>query len=276
MAKKKLSKLSAPLGIERDYQKKVRQITARVKEIINEKIVKSLPAIMSEAEALRPREDSARYDQTIAEKVADLFKATEMGIERAIPEYELSQVTGQTAAQISAWNKAQITMVMKQGLGVDIFSAEPWLAEEMKLFVETNVNLIKSNNAAFLKQTENVVYDGMRRGLRHEAIAKQIIGTSKDELGKVSKFKTAKNRANLIARDQVNKLNGQLTMLRQVNAGVKRYIWRTNIDGRERATHNDWDGQEFTWKKGSPIGTNPGDEIQCRCYAEPILDDLLK
>ena len=273
---KKLSKMSAPLGIERDYQTKLRKITTKVKDVISEEIVMNLETIMLETEALRPREDSIRLDQTIGEKVADLFKATEQGVSSKVSDYELSQITDGTAEQISAWNKAQITMVMKQGLGVDIYQAEPWLAQELQIFTVNNVNLIKSSNAAFLKQVETVVYDGMRRGLRHEEIAKQILGSGKDELGKVSKFKNAKNRANLIARDQVNKLNGQLNELRQENAGVKSYIWRTNVDGRERASHNHWNGMEFTWAKGSPIGTNPGDEIQCRCYAEPVLDDLLK
>lgn len=273
---RKLSKMSAPLGIERDYQTKLRKITTKVKNIINEEIVMNLETILAETEALRPTTDSIRYDQTIGEKVADLFKATEQSISSKVSDYELSQITGGTAEQISAWNKAQITMVIKQGLGVDIYQAEPWLAQELQIFTVNNVNLIKSNNAAFLKQTETIVYDGMRRGLRHEEIAKQILGTGKDELGKVSKFKNAKNRANLIARDQVNKLNGQLNELRQINAGISKYIWRTNTDGRERASHNHWNGMEFSWETGSPIGTNPGDEIQCRCYAEPVLDDLLK
>lgn len=273
---KKLSKMSAPLGIERDYQTKLRKITTKVKNIINEEIVMNLETIMAETEALRPKNDSARYDQTIGEKVADLFKATEQRIASDITDFELSQITEGTAEEISAWNKAQITRVMKQGLGVDIYQAEPWLAQELQVFTVNNVNLIKSSNAAFLKQVETVVYDGMRRGLRHEEIAKQILGTGKDKAGKVSKFKTAKNRANLIARDQTNKLNGQLNQLRQKNAGISKYIWRTNIDGRERASHHAWNGQEFSWETGSPIGTNPGDEIQCRCYAEPVLDDLLK
>jgi SPP1 gp7 family putative phage head morphogenesis protein len=273
---KKLSKMSAPLGIERDYQTRLRKITTKVKNIINEEIVMNLETIMAETEALRPKNDSARYDQTIGEKVADLFKATEQRISGDITDFDLSQITEGTAEEISAWNKAQITRVMKQGLGVDVYQAEPWLAQELNVFTVNNVNLIKSSNAAFLKQVETVVYDGMRRGLRHEEIAKQILGTGKDKAGKVSKFRTAKNRANLIARDQVNKLNGQLNELRQKNAGVTKYIWRTNIDGRERASHNAWNGQEFSWETGSPIGTNPGDEIQCRCYAEPVLDDLLK
>lgn len=273
---KKLSKLSAPLGIERDYQKKIRKITTKVKDIINEEIVQGLQAIMLETEALRPTTDSLRLDNSdIGQKVADLFTATRGRIESEITDFELSQITEGTATEMSAWNKAQITRVFKQGLGIDLFQGEPWLADELANFSINNVNLIKSNNAAFLSQVEGVVFDGMRRGLRHEEIAKQILGSGKDELGKVSRFKQAKTRANLIGRDQINKLNGQLTELRQTNAGVKKYIWRTVGDNRVRDKHAALEGNEYTWEKGAPGGIHPGDEIQCRCYAEPVLDDLL-
>lgn len=271
---KKLSKLSAPLGIERDYQKRIRQITEKVKNIINEEIVNSLPAIMAETEAARPTNDSIRLDN-IGQKVAELFVATRARVGSEITDFELGQVTEATATEMNAWNKAQITRVMKQALGIDYFQAEPWLAEELNIFAINNANLIKSNNAAFISQVEGVVYDGMRRGLRHEEIARQILGSGKDELGKVSRFKQAKTRANLIGRDQINKLNGNLTRLRQENAGVKRYIWRTVGDNRVRDKHAGFDGKEYNWEEGAPGGIHPGDEIQCRCYAEPVIDDLL-
>lgn len=271
---KKLSKLSAPLGIERDYQKRIRKIVERVKSIINEEVVNSLPAIMSETEALRPTNDSVRLDN-IGQKVAELFVATRARVGSEITDFQIGQVTEATATEMSAWNKAQITRVMKQALGIDYFQAEPWLAQELNIFAINNANLIKSNNTAFINQVENVVYDGMRRGLRHEEIARQILGSGKDELGKVSRFKQAKTRANLIGRDQINKLNGNLTRLRQENAGVKRYIWRTVGDNRVRDKHAGFDGNEYTWEEGAPGGIHPGDEIQCRCYAEPVIDDLL-
>lgn len=272
---KKLSKLSAPLGIERDYQKRIRKIVTKVKDIIDQEIVKNLPAIMSETNAPRPTSDSARYDN-IAQKVAELFVATRGRIESEITDFELSQITESTATEMSAWNKAQVTRIFKQGLGIDLYQGEPWLAEELNIFSINNVNLIKSNNAAFLNQVEGIVYDGMRRGLRHEEIAKQILGSGKDELGKVSRFKQAKTRANLIGRDQVNKLNGNLSRLRQENAGVKKYIWRTVGDNRVRDKHARFEGNEYSWDEGAPGGIHPGDEIQCRCYAEAVLEDLLK
>jgi len=270
--RKKLSKLSAPLGIEREYQKRIRSIVTRVKEIIDANIVESLPYIMNQVEATRP---SIKKD-AIGEDVHGLFISTRLAVSQQITDYEIEQMVQNTAQEINTWNKAQVTRVLKQGLGVDPFQSEPWLVQEMNNFVTANVNLIKNVNAAFLNETETIVFEGMRKGLRHEQIAKQILGTGKDELNHVSRFKMAKTRANLIGRDQVNKMNGQLTKLRQTGMGVKKYIWRTVGDSRVRHHHAARSGQEYTWLKGSEVGTHPGDEIQCRCYAEPILKDLIK
>jgi SPP1 gp7 family putative phage head morphogenesis protein len=273
MPNKKLSKLTPPLGIERDYQKRIRKIVNRVKTIINNEVVNALPSIMDITEAVRP---DTRKDSDIGEAVKELFVATRISASEQITDFEIEQMVQGTAGEINTWNKAQITRVLKQGLGVDPFASEPWLAQEMNNFVTTNVNLIKNVNQAFIAETESVVFEGMRRGLRHEQIAKQINGFGKDELGRKSKFNNAKTRANLIGRDQTNKMNGQLTKLRQENIGVTKYIWRTVGDSRVRDHHASRNGKTYTWAKGSEVGTHPGDEIQCRCYAEPVLDDLLK
>ena len=82
------------------------------------------------------------------------------------------------------------------------------------------------------------------------------------------------NRARLIARDQTSKFNGQLTQLRQQELGITSYIWTTSKDERVRSTHRVLDGKTFTWEKGSKIG-HPGQEINCRCIAQPIIIDSM-
>ena len=81
------------------------------------------------------------------------------------------------------------------------------------------------------------------------------------------------SRAKLIARDQVAKLNGELTKERQTDLGVTGYIWRTVGDERVRDEHADNDGQFFTWDSPPSTGA-PGEDIQCRCWAEPVLPEL--
>lgn len=268
---KKRLKVSSPLALERQYQKEVRRFVIRIADILRERVIPFLPTLVKEAQLLRPTTDE-RLDN-IADDVEELMRATRMQVEGEIAEGEIARTAQQMALAVNTFNKRAVTNVLKDALGVDLFMAEPWLKQELDLFAKSSVSLIKSNNAQFLNQVEQIVTNGVRQGLRHEQIAKQILGTSKDELGRVSRFRNAKTRANLIARDQVNKLNGKLTELRQKEAGIKKYIWRTNLDGRERAHHRDWNNKTFDWKTGSPFGTHPGEEINCRCYAEPVIEN---
>ena len=74
-----------------------------------------------------------------------------------------------------------------------------------------------------------------------------------------------------ITRDQTSKLIGQLNEERQTNIGITHYVWRTSEDERVRPTHRRNNGVQFAWNS-PPIRTgHPGNDIQCRCTADPVL-----
>lgn len=52
---------------------------------------------------------------------------------------------------------------------------------------------------------------------------------------------------------------------------VDRYIWRSNDDSRVRAVHAEYDDHIFLWS-APPEGGHPGQDWNCRCTAEPIID----
>lgn len=87
-----------------------------------------------------------------------------------------------------------------------------------------------------------------------------------------------KRQAALIARDQVLSLNAQVTQARHEAAGVTRYVWRTSGDADVRPAHQVLDGKTFSYddppvvdpKKGRR--EHPGQDYQCRCTAEPIIE----
>jgi SPP1 gp7 family putative phage head morphogenesis protein len=83
-------------------------------------------------------------------------------------------------------------------------------------------------------------------------------------------FGTVEGRSKVIARDQIGKLNGRLTELRQANAGIKSYIWRTQLDDSVRDEHADREGVEFQWSS-PPSDGHPGEPIACRCNAEAVI-----
>jgi SPP1 gp7 family putative phage head morphogenesis protein len=64
---------------------------------------------------------------------------------------------------------------------------------------------------------------------------------------------------------------------RQRELGVERFVWRTMGDERVRDEHDELKGETFSYDDPPEIDgepTLPGDDVQCRCYAEPVLDDL--
>ena len=84
-------------------------------------------------------------------------------------------------------------------------------------------------------------------------------------------YKVTDNRAKLISRDQTSKLNSALTQKRAQNLGVEEYVWVTAKDDRVRPTHQANNGKIFRWDEPPKPTGNPGEDINCRCVAQPIL-----
>jgi SPP1 gp7 family putative phage head morphogenesis protein len=149
-------------------------------------------------------------------------------------------------------------------IAVDPIAAEPWLGPAMEAWRASNVALIGGLGPRHAAEVEAIVGEAWKTGKRAEWIQRELEG----RLG------ITRRRAELIARDQVGKLNGQLTMLRQSAYGVEGYIWRTSLDERVRQMHADRDGERFEWST-PPEDGHPGMPIQCRCVAEPDIQDQL-
>lgn len=143
----------------------------------------------------------------------------------------------------------------------------PGLATVIGRARDANVSLITRASESFLEQVRDVLEE--HEGERPEEIADLL----EERVG------VSESRATLIARDQVLKLNGQITKHRQESAGVTRFRWSTSRDERVRATHREIDGQVFTWEEGADLEdedepTFPGQPIQCRCVAIPVIEEL--
>ena len=50
------------------------------------------------------------------------------------------------------------------------------------------------------------------------------------------------------------------------------YIWRTQSDGKVRASHAANNGKIFAWDDPPPTG-HPGEDYGCRCTAEPYVPE---
>lgn len=147
-------------------------------------------------------------------------------------------------------------------------------------FRRENVELITSIPVQQLEQVGAVVEAAWTKGERVETLRAKL----------QERFDVSKSRADLIARDQVLKLNAQVTRERQQASGITEYTWVTSRDERVRGNpngkypdsshdHYSLDGTRQRWDAPPQVaddGTtaHPGEDYMCRCVAVPILSFL--
>lgn len=96
--------------------------------------------------------------------------------------------------------------------------------------------------------------------------------------GELREVSTAtESHLELIARDQIAKVNGYITESLHAAAGVTHYTWRATPDDATRQTHQDADGEVIAWASDGWPGAgfygeaaHAGMGGQCRCTAEPV------
>lgn len=156
---------------------------------------------------------------------------------------------------------------IKDRIGVDVtkalLSTGP-IANSIREATRANVALIKTIPEQYFARIQKEVYANLTSGNRYESLIAKI-----QYIGSVTE-----SRAKLIARDQTSKLNSEFNRVRQQSVGIERYRWQTAGDERVRETHAENDGKIFRWDDPPAETGNPGDDIQCRCVAIPIVEGL--
>lgn len=190
-------------------------------------------------------------------------------IEQLKEEYQIKdefarQMARDMLKRVRTFGIEQVDTQISTVAGVNPNLRYPRMAEELKIATQENVRLIKTIPDKYFNEVERVIHEGVLQGVPTNELADRIDMASN---------KTT-NNARLIARDQVGKFLAVTTKARQTQAGVEHYIWRTVGDNRVRPSHEDFEGNRYSWQEGSPEG-HPGEPIQCRCIAEPDRNEIL-
>jgi SPP1 gp7 family putative phage head morphogenesis protein len=128
---------------------------------------------------------------------------------------------------------------------------------------DENIRLVENAGRVYAKQVREVFSDPEVGALRVEELKARLL----------ERADVSTSRAELIARDQVLKVNGQITQIRQENAGITEYVWSTSRDERVRESHAALEGETFSWSSPPEPG-HPGQDYQCRCVALPVIPGL--
>jgi SPP1 gp7 family putative phage head morphogenesis protein len=273
----------------------VLQVASRIEEAVRRILMPQLPSLVDEAGSVRPDSEGPPTPERRTDGWVERAAALISALSTSLAETEdVSAVALDIGQKTSQWNSKEWQKILKATLAVDVFQSEPFLRDQLASFSAENTRLITKMTQEAIGEIDGLVQRGIASGRRIEAIQKDIR----------ERFGVTRRKAKLIARDQVAKLNGQLTQLRQTNLGVTKYVWRTSDDERVRgkpggkypsAVPSHWvmEGKLCVWddptvyideegkrqpRSGlSPPGVelHPGQDYQDRCFAEPVLQDLL-
>lgn len=249
-----------PHAVEQKYRAALLNYVDRIGEIIRDTIYPNLQSVILSRSIITGLDRVDDY----SDEIDRLMEATTLSINR-IP-FNKAEVAREIGYDVNTVNSREWGKQLKAGLGVDVFRREEYIPSTVNSFVKENVSLITKMENDLLAQVDEIVQRSVRQGDTAPRIARQI----EERIG------VSKSRAKLIARDQTGKLNGQLTRLRQEDIGVESYVWRSSDDERVRSTHASKDDRKFQWDQ-PPSGTgHPGQDYQCRCYAEPDFTPIIE
>ena len=144
-------------------------------------------------------------------------------------------------------------------LHVNPLVTEPWLGVELQDFVKENSMLIQKMGRETSERITTVVLDNLKTSAPRSELIAQIKAIDKS---------MSTNRAKFIARDQMGKLNKNITLIRARQAGVKTYEWQTMLDNRVRPSHAKLEGTIRTFG----VGLEPGQDPGCRCVPVPVIE----
>jgi hypothetical protein len=177
------------------------------------------------------------------------------------------------AATVDAHNRAQVAKQVRA-----VFQLEPtddgdytallraWRRENIALSTRVAADFLDGVARIAGVRGDKAEDDELRKGIDHE-------------------HRKARNRAAFIAEDQTGTLNGKLTGRRHRDLGVVRYRWRNSRDERVRgrpdgrwpnAKHSHWSREAQIFEDAKPPEDgHPGEPPRCRCWREPVFEDLL-
>ena len=262
--KKKMPKPARPpsiRGLQLSYLRDVRRIVDVLKQLTKDYIITQLPAIIERAKALLQAND--RMD-TIADDVEEMLSFVRIQFMKTVSDEGIVRIVIKHGEEIDENNSVYFQKLYKSLVGVNALNNEPWMREKMAMFTKQNVSLIKSIPDTYFSRIEGTITRGVMEGALASDIASDI----------AYEYDVAYNRAKLIARDQVSKFNSSLTEARQKDIGVKKYRWSTSGDERVRPSHAEKDGNIYSWDEPPADTGHPGQDINCRCVAIAVFEDV--
>ncbi len=258
-----------PQGIEREYHRVTNGYMRLLSKAIAEELV---PEIRRAANLeLSPgywREDDANG---LMQRLAVAFDKCAAHLDKQANSYDLYHRISQIASLTVKLNVREWKRAVKDTLGIDLlddYYAGEFYRQALEAWTQMNVGLIKTIPSETLDKMREIVVTGYQNGKTTTSIVKEIQRA----------YSISRRHARLIARDQLGKLNADITKKQQQDAGVEEYEWSDSRDSRVRERHRELNGKRFRWDDPPVVDErtgrrcHPGQDFQCRCCSLPVFD----
>jgi SPP1 gp7 family putative phage head morphogenesis protein len=241
-----------------------------IAEVDNEQHYDGRNSIKKENKESRKLQRFEQLDNTIIRFKA-IFDEMEKDMKSSYGLFNLSKRLKDIADSTERFSKNEWKKVVNKTLGVNIlddYYQGEYYQKALGEWIETNAGLIKSIPKELLDEFKDTVYQEYISGSSITDLSKQIR----------ERYGVSKSKSRMLARDQVGKLNAQITQHQQQNVGSNKYKWKTAGDGRVRSRHKELNNKICSWNdppvvdKRTGRKAHPGEDYQCRCIAIPVFD----
>ena len=205
-----------------------------------------------------------------ADSVTAVYRATEEAVERALARGIPEDLIRAELEKVEGYHRERLKQTFRAALGVDVrkFLTSPSVREFMTRKVGENVDLIKTIPPRFHEGLKARVGQEFADAPFDQSVLKKMF---RDE------YQSSGYNLRRITRDQTSKLVGELTQVRHSQLGIEQYKWLDSADERVRKSCSQDNGNIYKWTENSPIdGASPGQRVQCRCSAIPIISPATK
>lgn len=188
---------------------------------------------------------------------------------------------GKTADEAMEFGNKEFEKMLDKGIHVNLPTSAIWWNDMKTSWAEDNYTLITSNANNYVSKINTLTEQAIVNGLSPKKL--------KEEIYKATEGLTQKH-CKLIARDQMGKLNGQITQAQMEEIGLDLYVWSTAFDDRVRDSHAAMEGLLCRWDDASvcsydggktwvdrpsdAVQLHPGQDIQCRCVGLSYYPEL--
>lgn len=188
---------------------------------------------------------------------------------------------GKTAEEAMEFGNKEFSRILDKGIHVNLPTSAPWWNDMKASWVEDNYTLITSNAKNYVSKINTLTEQAIVNGMSPGQLKKEILSATESLSDKHCK---------LLARDQMGKLNGQITQAQMEEIGLDMYVWSTAFDDRVRDSHAvmegilcRWDdasvcsydgGKTWVPRPSNAVQLHPGQDIQCRCVGLAYYPEL--